>query len=92
MIDIVQTLRDQHPDLGPYVVALREPTRVVEDGEPLRLTPEARGWLDRHAPGARVVRREVRLPGPDGEPRTRALAVAAFASARELAAFALEWT
>ncbi|KAA2236031.1 hypothetical protein [Salinarimonas soli] len=91
MIDIVKSLREQHPDLGPYIVALRADSAVVAGVEPPELTGEARAWMDAHAPQGRLVRRMVRLHGSAGA-EERAILVAAFPDARALSAFALAWT
>lgn len=93
MIDIVQTLREQHPDLGPYIVALRPGSPVVAQADPPQASPEVRAWLAEHAPEGRLERRAVRLPtgAPDGF-EERFLTVAVLPTSRELAAFVLAWT
>jgi hypothetical protein len=90
LVDIVQTLREQHPDLGPYILALRSGSALL-DGE--GFNPEVAEWAAGHAPSAALHRRVARVPAlPGAEPQEREVAVAAFATAAELAQFALRWT
>ena len=91
MFDIVKAVQGADPTLGPYVLVLRGDSRALDGPE--RLTPEAEAWIAGHAPGARLARVDVLLaPHPGAMPAQRAVSVAAFADARQLAAFATEWT
>ena len=91
MIDIVKAVQQADPSLGTYVVVLRADARAL-DG-PDRLTPEAQAWIDANAPGGRLARVRVLLaPYPGAMPVERDVTVAAFADARQLAAFATTWT
>jgi hypothetical protein len=93
MIDIVKILREQHPDLGPYVLALRERSGLVEAGAVDALVPEVRDWAAAEAPSAAFSRRSVTYaPFPGMPEETRTLGVVAFASAADLARFATRWT
>ncbi len=90
LVDIVQTLREQHPDLGPYILALRAGSALVDEEG---FSPEVAEWAAAHAPSAALHRRVARMPAPPGaEPQEREVAVAAFDTAAELAQFALRWT
>lgn len=91
MIDIVKAVQEADPGLGTYVIVLRGDSRALDGPE--RLTPEAQAWLSANAPGGRLARVRIRLaPYPGAEPAERDVTVAAFADARELAAFATTWT
>ncbi len=93
MIDIVKVLREQHPDLGPYVLALRERSGLVAPDDPDALAQEVRDWAVTEAPSTAYSRRSVTyvlFPGLPEE--TRTLGVVAFASAADLARFATRWT
>jgi hypothetical protein len=91
VIDIVKAVQEADPGLGTYVIVLRGDSRALDGPE--RLTPEAQDWLAAHAPGGRLARVTIRLaPYPGAAPAERAVTVAAFADARELAAFATAWT
>ncbi|TNC15139.1 hypothetical protein FF100_06140 [Methylobacterium terricola] len=93
MIDIVKVLREQHPDLGPYVLALRERSGLVAPDDPDALAPEVRDWAATEAPSTTFSRRAVTYAIFPGLPEeTRALGIVAFASAAELARFATRWT
>lgn len=92
MIDIVQTLRDQHPDLGPYVLALRSGSPVLTR-EADDFTTEVRAWMEANAPSGVLAQRTVEIASRPGEaPVPRQIAVAVFGSSVELAAFATTWT
>ena len=91
MIDIVKAVQEADPSLGTYVVVLRTDARALDGPE--RLTPEAQAWIDANAPGGRLARVRVLLaPYPGAMPAERDVTVAAFADARQLAAFATTWT
>ena len=91
MIDIVKAVQQADPSLGTYVVVLRADARALDGPE--RLTPEAQAWIDANAPGGRLARVRVLLaPYPRAMPAERDVTVAAFADARQLAAFATTWT
>ncbi|CAA2157626.1 hypothetical protein [Methylobacterium sp. GXF4] len=91
MIDIVKAVQQADPSLGTYVVVLRADARALDGPE--RLTPEAQAWIDANAPGGRLARVRVLLaPYPGAMPAERDVTVAAFADARQLAAFATTWT
>ncbi len=93
MIDIVKVLREQHPDLGPYVLALRERSGLVAPDDADTLAPEVRDWAATEAPSTVYSRRSVTyvlFPGLPEE--TRTLGVVAFGSAADLARFATRWT
>ena len=91
MIDIVKAVQEADPSLGTYVIVLRGDSRAL-DG-PDQFTPDAQAWLAQNAPEGRLARVTIRLaPYPGAAPIERAVTVAAFASARELAAFATTWT
>ncbi|KNY21424.1 hypothetical protein [Methylobacterium sp. ARG-1] len=91
MIDIVKAVQQADPSLGTYVVVLRADARAL-DG-PDRLTPDAQAWIEANAPGGRLARVRVLLaPYPGAMPAERDVTVAAFADARQLAAFATTWT
>ncbi|MCJ2123025.1 hypothetical protein [Methylobacterium sp. J-077] len=91
MIDIVKAVQQADPSLGTYVVVLRADARALDGPE--RLTPEAQAWIDANAPGGRLARVRVLLaPYPGAVPAERDVTVAAFADARQLAAFATAWT
>lgn len=91
MIDIVKAVQQADPSLGTYVVVLRADARALDGPE--RLTPEAQAWIDANAPGGRLARVRVLLaPYPGAIPAERDVTVAAFADARQLAAFATTWT
>lgn len=91
MIDIVKAVQGAEPTLGSYVLVLRGDSRAL-DG-PDRLTREAEAWIAGRAPGARLARVDVLLaPHPGAMPALRTVSVAAFADARQLAAFATAWT
>jgi hypothetical protein len=93
MIDIVRTLREQHSDLGPYVVALRRGSGLVLEGDPPRFTPELQAWVEANAPTARLARRTVALaPSPAADAEQRTLDIVALASSAELARFVMRWT
>jgi hypothetical protein len=90
LVDIVQTLREQHPDLGPYILALRSGSALIE-GE--GFSPDVAEWTAEHAPSAALHRRVARVAAlPGAEPQEREVEVAAFGTAAELAQFALRWT
>lgn len=91
MIDIVKAVQQADPSLGTYVVVLRADARALDGPE--RLTPDAQAWIDANAPGGRLARVRVLLaPYPGAMPAERDVTVAAFADARQLAAFATTWT
>ncbi|MCJ2094606.1 hypothetical protein MKK67_19215 [Methylobacterium sp. J-072] len=91
MIDIVKAVQHADPSLGTYVVVLRADARALDGPE--RLTPEAQAWIEANAPGGRLARVRVLLaPYPGAMPAERDVTVAAFADARQLAAFATTWT
>ncbi|MDF2602417.1 MAG: hypothetical protein K0Q54_5240 [Methylobacterium brachiatum] len=91
MIDIVKAVQQAEPSLGTYVVVLRADARALDGPE--RLTPDAQAWIDANAPGGRLARVRVLLaPYPGAMPAERDVTVAAFADARQLAAFATTWT
>ncbi|MDP4023664.1 hypothetical protein Q8W71_13575 [Methylobacterium sp. NEAU 140] len=91
MIDIVKAVQEADPSLGSYVLVLRGDARALAGPE--RFVPEAADWIAAHAPGARLARVRVMLsPYPGGTPAEREVSVAAFADARQLAAFATAWT
>jgi hypothetical protein len=91
VIDIVKAVQQADPSLGTYVVVLRADARALDGPE--RLTPEAQAWIDANAPGGRLARVRVLLaPYPGAIPAERDVTVAAFADARQLAAFATTWT
>lgn len=91
MIDVIKAVQEADPGLGTYVIVLRGDSRALDGPE--RLTPEAQAWLSANAPGGRLARVRIRLaPYPGAEPAERDVTVAAFADARELAAFATTWT
>ncbi len=91
MIDVIEAVKEAEPTLGTYVLVLRGDARALSG--PDSFTPEARAWLDTHAPDARLARVPVMLsPYPGGPPAPRTLTVAAFADGRQLAAFATAWT
>jgi hypothetical protein len=91
VIDIVKAVQQADPSLGTYVVVLRADARALDGPE--RLTPEAQAWIDANAPGGRLARVRVLLaPYPGAMPAERDVTVAAFADARQLAAFATTWT
>jgi len=93
MIDIVKILREQHPELGPYVLALRERSGLVAPEDPDALAEEVRGWAAAEAPSAAFSRRAVTYaPFPGWPEETRTLGVVTFASAQDLARFATRWT
>jgi hypothetical protein len=91
VIDIVKAVQQADPSLGTYVVVLRADARALDGPE--RLTPDAQAWIDANAPGGRLARVRVLLaPYPGAMPAERDVTVAAFADARQLAAFATTWT
>ena len=91
MIDIVKAVQEADPSLGTYVIVLRSDSRAL-DG-PDRFTPDAQSWLAQNAPEGRLARVTILLaPYPGAAPTERAVTVAAFATGRELAAFATTWT
>jgi hypothetical protein len=91
VIDIVKAVQQAEPSLGTYVVVLRADARALDGPE--RLTPDAQAWIDANAPGGRLARVRVLLaPYPGAMPAERDVTVAAFADARQLAAFATTWT
>ncbi|SFL15147.1 hypothetical protein [Methylobacterium pseudosasicola] len=91
MIDIVKAVQQADPSLGTYVVVLRADARALDGPE--RFTPEAQAWIEANAPGGRLARVRVLLaPFPGAMPAERDVTVAAFADARQLAAFATIWT
>ena len=91
MIDIVKAVQAADPSLGTYVIVLRADARALDGPE--RFTPDAQAWIDANAPGGRLVRVQVLLaPYPGAMPAARDVSVAAFADARQLAAFATAWT
>ncbi|SFI04585.1 hypothetical protein [Methylobacterium brachiatum] len=91
MIDIVKAVQQADPSLGTYVVVLRADARALDGPE--RLTPDAQAWIDANAPGGRLARVRILLaPYPGAMPAERDVTVAAFADARQLAAFATTWT
>ncbi|GJD33211.1 hypothetical protein [Methylobacterium aerolatum] len=91
MIDVIEAVKEAEPTLGSYVLVLRGDARALAG--PDSFTPEAKAWLNAHAPEARLVRVSVSLsPYPGAEPQPRTLSVAAFADGRQLAAFASTWT
>ncbi|SEP24291.1 hypothetical protein SAMN04487843_10939 [Methylobacterium sp. ap11] len=93
MIDIVKVLRDQHPDLGSYVIALRERSGLVAPDDPDALAAEVRDWAGTQAPTTRYSRRAVTyVPFPGWPEETRTLGVVAFDTATDLARFATRWT
>ncbi|MEH3145812.1 MAG: hypothetical protein PGN34_10795 [Methylobacterium frigidaeris] len=93
MIDIVKVVREQHPDLGPCVLVLREPSGLLAPEDPDALAAEVQEWTTTQAPGARLSRRPVTYVAVPGWPEeTRDLAVVAFPDAGELARFAARWT
>lgn len=93
MIDIVKILREQHPDLGPYVLALRERSGLVAPDDPDALAPEVRDWATAEAPSTTYGRRAVTYAIFPGLPEeTRTLGIVAFSNAADLARFATRWT
>jgi hypothetical protein len=91
VIDIVKAVQEADPSLGTYVIVLRNDSRALDGPE--RFTPDAQAWLAANAPGGRLARVTIQLaPYPGAAPAERAVTVAAFAEARELAAFATTWT
>ncbi|WP_298967662.1 hypothetical protein [uncultured Methylobacterium sp.] len=93
MIDIVQMVREQHPDLGPYVLVLREPSGLLAPEDPDALAAEVVAWSAAEAPGVRLSRRPVTYAASRNWPEeTRHLALVAFPNAGELARFAARWT
>ncbi|GJD49122.1 hypothetical protein OPKNFCMD_1852 [Methylobacterium crusticola] len=93
MIDIVKILREQHPDLGPYVIALRERSGLVAPEAPGTFADEVRDWSAAEAPSAALSLRSVTYaPFPGLPEETRTLGVVAFANAADLARFATRWT
>ena len=91
MIDIVKAVQEADLSLGSYVIVLRVDSRALDGPE--RLTPDAQAWIAQNAPGGRVARVRIQLaPYPGAVPAEREVTVAAFADARELAAFATTWT
>jgi hypothetical protein len=91
VIDIVKAVQEADPGLGTYVVVLRGDSRALDGPE--RFAPEAEAWIAQHAPGGRLARVTIQLaPYPGAPPAERAVTVAAFADARQLAAFATTWT
>ncbi len=91
MIDIVKQVQARNPALGSALIVLRADSRALDGPE--QLTPEARDWITREAPSARLTRETVSLaPYPGGTPIERIVTVISFANARELAAFATAWT
>jgi hypothetical protein len=91
VIDVIEAVKQAEPSLGPYVLVLRGDARALSG--PDSFTPEARAWLDAHAPDARLAQVPVMLsPYPGAPPAPRTLTVAAFADGRQLAAFATAWT
>ena len=91
MIDVIEAVKEAEPSLGPSIIVLRGDARAL--AAPDRFTPEAQAWIDANSPGGRLARVEVMLsPYPGAEPAPRTLSVAAFADARQLAAFATAWT
>ncbi|AWB22948.1 hypothetical protein DA075_20245 [Methylobacterium currus] len=93
MIDIVKVLREQHPDLGPYVLALRERSGLVAPEDPEALAHEVRDWAAAEAPSTAFSRRTLTYAPFPGLPEvTRTLGVVAFDTAADLARFATRWT
>lgn len=93
MIDIVKVLREQHPELGPFVIALRERSGLVAPDDPDALAAEVRDWAATEAPSTAYSRRSVTYTLFPGLPEeTRTLGVVAFGSAADLARFATRWT
>jgi hypothetical protein len=91
VIDVIEAVKEADASLGTYVLVLRGDARALAG--PDSFTPEARAWLDAHAPEARLARVSVMLsPYPGAPPQPRTLSVAAFADGRQLAAFATTWT
>ncbi|WP_457104188.1 hypothetical protein [Methylobacterium sp. P5_C11] len=91
MIDIVKAVQEADRSLGTYVVVLRSDARALDGPE--RFTPEAEAWIADRAPSGRLARVRILLaPYPGAAPAEREVTVAAFADARELAAFATTWT
>jgi hypothetical protein len=91
VIDVVKAVQEADPSLGTRVLVLRPDARALDGPE--RFTPGALAWIEAHAPGARLARVRIRLsPYPGAEPAEREVSVAAFADARQLAAFAAAWT
>ncbi|MGH1592179.1 hypothetical protein ACRBEV_32130 [Methylobacterium phyllosphaerae] len=91
MIDIVKAVQEADRSLGTYVVVLRSDARALDGPE--RFTPEAQAWIADRAPSGRLARVRILLaPYPGATPAEREVTVAAFADARELAAFATTWT
>ena len=93
MIDIVRTLREQHPDLGPFILALRSHSGLVAMDQSGRLRPEVQDWADERTPTARLLTRVVRYASEAGGPlEERSVEVVEFATAAELTSFVLRWT
>ncbi|GJD98535.1 hypothetical protein [Methylobacterium isbiliense] len=93
MIDIVKVLREQHPDLGPYVIALRPASGLIAPDDSGALAEEVRDWARAEAPSAVLSLRPVTYaPFPGWPEETRTLEVVSFADAAELARFATRWT
>ena len=93
MIDIVQTLRKQHPDLGAYIVALRSTSEIVEALQPDRFKPEVQAWVGDNSPSARLSQRAVTVASSPGAPaEERVLRVVEFDTSAELGRFVLQWT
>lgn len=91
MIDIIAQLRAGNPKLGSTILVLRSDSRALAG--PGRLTPEARAWIEKETPGARVSHETVLLaPYPGAEPAERTVTVLSFDNARHLAVFATAWT
>lgn len=91
MIDIVKQVQARNPALGSAIIVLRADCRALEGPE--QLTPEARDWIAREAPNARLARETILLaPYPGAMPVDRTVTVLAFENARHLAAFATAWT
>lgn len=91
MIDIVAAVQRADPGLGSYVLVLRPGSSALGAAE--RFSPDAEAWIAAHAPGARLAQVRVLLaPHPGAMPAERVVSVAAFADARQLAAFATAWT
>lgn len=93
MIDIIQALQHRNPALGAYILVLRGDSRARDATDPSCLSPAAEAWIAQHAPGAHLSHETVLIaPYPGAMPAERAVAVMAFADARQLAAFATTWT
>jgi hypothetical protein len=91
VIDVIKAVQEADPGLGTYVIVLRGDARALDGPE--RFTPDAQAWIAANAPGGRLARVRIQLaPYPGAEPADRDVTVAAFADARELAAFATTWT